>query len=99
MPKYIIEPIILVLKEKNDFDFHFQLRRKEKQQKFIAKDPNNYVNRKIEKEEQAPINLDNIKESTDSKKNKLNKKKRMLEEKLKENDKAMKKIKRKNEVN
>ena len=99
MLKYIIEPIILVLKEKNDFDFQFKLWRKEKQQKFIANDPNNYVNRKIEKEEQAPINLDNIKESTDSKKNKLNKKKRMLEEKLKENDKAMKKIKRKNEVN
>ena len=62
------------IKRKNDFDFHFPLWRKEKQQKFIAKDPNNYVNRKTEKEEQAPINLDNIEESTDSKKNKLNKK-------------------------
>ena len=34
-----------------------------------------------------------------AKKNKLNRKKRMLEEKLKENDKAMKKIKQKNNVN
>ena len=68
MPKYIIEPIILVLKEKNDFDFQFKLWRKEEQQKFIANDPNNYVNRKTEKEEQAPINLDNIEENTDSKK-------------------------------
>ena len=68
MPKYIIEPIILVLKEKNDFDFQFKLWRKEKQQKFIANDLNNYVNRKTEKEEQAPINLDNIEENTDSKK-------------------------------
>ena len=33
------------------------------------------------------------------KKNKLNKKKRMLEEKLKENDKVMKKIKQNNDVN
>ena len=86
------------IKRKNDFDFQFQLWRKEKQQKFIAKDPNNYENRKIEKEEQAPINLDDVEENT-SKKNKLNKKKRMLEEKLKENDKAMKKIKQKNNVN
>ena len=87
------------IKRKNDFDFQFQLWRKEKQQKFIVKDPNNYVNRKTEKEKQAPINLDNIEENIDSKKKKLNKKKRMLGEKLKENDKAMKKIKRKNEVN
>ena len=86
------------IKRKNDFDFQFQLWRKEKQQKFIVKDPNNYENRKIEKEEQAPINLDDVEENT-SKKNKLNKKKRMLEEKLKENDKAMKKIKQKNDVN
>ena len=86
------------IKRKNDFDFQFQLWRKEKQQKFIAKDPNNYENRKIEKEEQAPINLDDVEENT-SKKNKLNKKKRMLEEKLKENDKVMKKIKQNNDVN
>ena len=66
---------------------------KRKTPKFIAKDPNNYVNRKIENEEQAPINLDNIEENIDSKKNKLNKKKGVLEEKLKKNDKAMKKIK------
>ena len=34
-----------------------------------------------------------------AKKNKLNKKKSMLEEKLKENDKVMKKIKQNNDVN
>ena len=34
-----------------------------------------------------------------AKKSKLNKKKRMLEEKLKENDKVMKKIKQNNDVN
>ena len=55
------------IKRKNDFDFQFQLWRKEKQ-KFIAKDPNNYENRKIEKEEQAPINLDDVEENTSKKK-------------------------------
>ena len=40
---------------KNDFDFQFQMWRKEKQQKFIATEPANYVNRKIEKEEQVPL--------------------------------------------
>ena len=42
------------IERKNDFDFQFQMWRKEKQQKFIAKEPSNYANRKIEKEEQAP---------------------------------------------
>ena len=55
------------IKRKNDFDFQFQLWRKEKK-KFIAKDPNNYENRKIEKEEQAPINLDDVEENTSKKK-------------------------------
>ena len=32
--------------------------RKENQQKFIAKEPANYVNRKIEKEEQVPVVID-----------------------------------------
>ena len=38
---------------KNDFDFQFQKWRKEKQQKFIAKEPANYINTNIEKQEQA----------------------------------------------
>ena len=78
------------IERKNDFDFQFQMWRKEKQQKFIAKEPANYVNRKIEKEEQAPlVDEDKI----NDKKNKLNKKRKMLEEKLEENNKAMRQIK------
>ena len=45
---------------------------KEKQQKFIAKEPSNYANRKIEKEEQALLDEDKI----NDKKIKLNKKKK-----------------------
>ena len=71
---------------KNDFDFQFQMWQKEKQQKFIAKEPVNYVNRNIEKEEQAPLVDEN---KINDKKNKLNKKRKMLEEKLEENNKAM----------
>ena len=64
--------------------------RKEKQQKFIAKEPANYVNRNIEKEEQVSlVDEDKI----NDKKNKLNKKRKMLEEKLEENNKAMRQIK------
>ena len=46
---------IFGIERKNDFDFQFQMWQKEKQQKFIAKEPVNYVNRNIEKEEQAPL--------------------------------------------
>ena len=67
--------------------------RKEKQQKFIAKEPNNYANRKVEKEEQAP--LINNEDKINNKENKLNKKRKMLEEKLEENNEAMKKIRMK----
>ena len=49
--------------------------RKEKQQKFIGKEPSKYANRKIEKEEQAPLDEEKI----NDKKNKLNKKRKMLE--------------------
>ena len=73
------------IKRKNDFDFQFQMWRKEKQTKNIGKDPLNYVNRKIQDEEQKPI--------TD-KNNKNTLKRKMLEEKLEENTKAMKKMKR-----
>ena len=62
--------------------------RKEKQQKFIAKEPAHYVNRKIEKGEQAPL----VDEEKIIKK-KMNKKRKMLEEKLEENNKAMRQIK------
>ena len=79
---------------KNDFGFQFQMWRKQKQQKFIAKEPSNYANRKIEKEEQAPLDKDKINDKI-----KLNKKRKMLEEKLEENNEAMKKIKmKKNDI-
>ena len=77
------------VERKSDFDFQFQMWRKEKQQKFIAKEPSNYANRKIEKEEQAPLDKDKINDKI-----KLNKKRKMLEEKLEENE-AMKNIKMK----
>ena len=64
--------------------------RKEKQQKIIAKEPANYVNRKFEKEVQALlVDEDKI----NDKKNKLNKKRKMPEEKLEENHKAMRQFK------
>ena len=58
------------IERKNDFNLQFQMWQKEKQQKFIAKEPANYVNRKIEKEEQAPVVIDEDK--INNKKNKLN---------------------------
>ena len=63
---------------------------KRKQQKFIAKEPAYYVNRKIEKEEQAPL-VDGDK--INDKKSNLNKKSKMLEEKLEVNNKSMRQIK------
>ena len=85
------------IERKNDFDFQFQMWQKEKQQKFIAKEPVNYVNRKIEKKEQVQVVVDEDK--SNDRKNKLNKKRKMLEEKLEENNQAMKKIKtRKNDI-
>ena len=73
------------IKRQNDFDFQFQMWRKEKQTKNIGKDPLNYVNRKIQDEEQKPITDKNNKNAL---------KRKMLEEKLEENTKAMKKMKR-----
>ena len=68
---------------------------KEKQQKFIAKEPANYVNRNVEKEEQVPL----VDEDKIKNKKKLNKKRKILEEKLEENNEAMRKIKmKKNDI-
>ena len=89
------------IQRKNDLDFQFQIWRKEKQQKFIAKEPNNYVDRKIEKIEQTPIDfsveeknpfIEEIK--ADNKTKKLDQKRKMLEEKLEENTRAVKRIKK-----
>ena len=80
-------------------DFQFQIWRKEKQQKVIAKEPNNYVDRKIEKNEKIPIDfsveeknlfIEEIK--ADNKTKKINHKRKMLEEKLEGNTQAMKRI-------
>ena len=65
--------------------------RKEKSQKFIAKEPSNFVGRKIEKMEQVPIDVD---EKLSVKAEKIKQKKKMLETKLEENTPAMKKLKK-----
>ena len=78
------------IKRKNDFDFQFQIWRKEKQTKSLGKEPLNYVNRKVNDEEQKPLTEKN---------NKNTLKRKMLEEKLEENTKAMKKRKRSKSVN
>ena len=72
------------IKRKNDFDYDFQMWKKEKTVKI--KDPVNYVNRKPNENEQKPI----------SEKNLL--KRKMLEAKLEENTQAMKKIKKSKSV-
>ena len=61
------------IQRKTDFGFQFQLWRKEKSQKFIAKKTSNFVDRKIEKMEQAPIDVDE-KLSVKSRKNKTKEK-------------------------
>ena len=69
--------------DENDFDFQFQLWRKEKQQqKFIGEEPTNYLNRKVGKEEQMPITT------------KKSQKRKMLEEKLEENTIPIKRLKK-----
>ena len=76
------------VKRKNDFDFQFQIWKKEKQQRIqIAKDTFNYIYRQINEEEQKPIHHT---EAIDKK----NQKRKMLEEKLEENAEAMKRIKK-----
>lgn len=71
---------------KNDFDFQFQVWKKEKIHKMqLAKDVTNYANREVREEEQKPIQITAGKNQQ---------KKRMLEEKLEENNRAMKRIKK-----
>ena len=77
------------IQRKNDFDFQFQMWRKEKSQKFMAKDPTNYIDRKIEKIEQAPIPIDE--DQISLKTEKIKQKRKILEVKLQENTQAMKK--------
>ena len=70
------------IKRKNDFDFDFQQWRKEKATR--VKDPVNYVKRNPNENEQKPL--------------KTTLKRKMLEEKLEENTKAMKKMKKSKSV-
>ena len=56
--------------------------RNEKSQKFIEKEPSNFVGRKIEKMEQVPIDVD---EKLSVKAEKIKQKRKMLETKLEEN--------------
>ena len=78
------------IQRKTDFGFQFQMCRKEKSQKFIAKEPSNFADRKIEKMEQDPIDVD---EKLSLKAEKIKRKRKMLEKKLEENTQAMKKLK------
>ena len=73
------------IKRKNDFDYEFQIWRKEKNNTNRGKEPMNYLNRKPNENEQKPIIEKNNKNFI---------KRKLLEEKLEENTKAMKKIKR-----
>ena len=73
------------IKRKNDFDYEFQIWRKEKSKTNRGKEPMNYLNRKPNENEQKPIIEKNNKNFI---------KRKLLEEKLEENTKAMKKIKR-----
>ena len=72
------------IKRKNDFDYDFQMWKKEKISR--SKDPINYVNRKPNENEQKPISEKNIL------------KRKMLEEKLEENTQAMNKIRKSKSV-
>ena len=72
------------IKRKNDFDFQFNQWRKDRITKI--KSPSNYVNRTPNENEQKPTNDKNLI------------KRKMLEEKLEENTKAMKRIKKSKSV-
>ena len=72
------------IKRKNDFDFQFNQWRKERITKI--KIPSNYVNRTPNENEQKPTNDKNLI------------KRKMLEEKLEENTKAMKRLKKSKSV-
>ena len=81
--------------KKERFRFSIPNVAKRKTAKIYCQRTEQLCNRKIEKEEQAPLDEDKI----NNKKIKLNKKRKMLEEKLEKNNEAMKKIKmKKNDI-
>ena len=84
------------IQRKTDFDFQFQMWRKEKSQKVIAKEPSNFVDRKVEKMEQAPIDVD---EKLSVKAEKIKKKRKVLETKLEQNTQLEQAMKKLNKVN
>ena len=79
------------IQRRTDFDFQFQMWRKEKSQNFFAKEPINFIDRKIEKMEQVPIDVD---EKLSVKAEKIKQKRKRLETKLEEKTQAMKKLKK-----
>ena len=95
------------IQKKNNFEFHFDLWKTKKNQKIYklmlykatAKDPSNYEEREIEKNEQAPIDISISKEVVRPTMAKITTKKREekrkhLENKLNENTEMMKKLKK-----
>ena len=93
------------IKRKNNFDFNFQLWKRKKIQKnaTLAKNPANYENRVVEKNEQQPVDISldenqTILSHTNGIGITLKKqtaKRKLLEQKLEENTEKMKKLKKK----
>ena len=92
------------IQKKNNFEFHLNLWKTKKNQKVykqmsnkaIVKDPSNYEEREIEKNEQAPIDISISKEvvrptMVESTTKKRAEKRKHLENKLNENTKMMEK--------
>ena len=92
------------IKRKNNFDFNFQLWKRKKIQKTVAlaKNPANYENRVVEKNEQQPVNISLDENQTIlSHMNgigitlrKQTAKRKLLEQRLEENTGKMKKLKK-----
>ena len=96
------------IQKKNNFEFHFNMWKTKKNQKIykqmlykaIAKDPSNYEEHEIEKNEQAPTDISISKEVVRPTMAEITTKKRAekrkhLRNKLNENTEMMKKIKKK----
>ena len=96
------------IKRKNNFDFNFQLWKRKKIQKnaTLAKNPANYENRVVEKNEQQPVDISldenqTILSHTNGIGITLKKqtaKRKLLEQKLEENTEKMKKLKKNNKL-
>ena len=99
---------IFGIKRKNNLDFNFQLWKRKKIQKSatLAKNPANYENRVVEKNEQQPVNISldenqTILSHTNGIGITLKKqtaKRKILEQKLEENTEKMEKLKKKKKL-